>query len=204
MKAIRAATVFIALCAGLGAGAAVKTFKEGYVDRSLIQTSGEPQTGTGKFWGYRSAKDGPGEDAFRKLLAKAKAEHRPLIAVWSNEDCIYCSRFVARLNRSKAEFSAWMKTTPALFGWFKGAGGKKDPLAEHGPAPCKEAYGFAVAHGAKPPWPYATYYHCGEDGKETVLSFSLYTFTLERFMASAGAFARRHAGGKAAEKAVAR
>lgn len=189
-RTFRHVAALCALCACLGASAAVKTFKEGYIDKSLVETSGEPQAHTGKFWGYRTAKDGPGDDAFARLIEKAKKEHVPVVAVWSNKDCVYCSRFVARLNEAKEEVAAKLKETHALFAWFKGAGGKSHPLAEHGPAACKAAYDFATAHGAKPPWPFAIYYYCAPDGKETVRSFSLGLFSAARFLASAGNFAR--------------
>ena len=34
------------------------------LDASLIQTDGVPSVGSGKFYGYRSASEGPGDDAF--------------------------------------------------------------------------------------------------------------------------------------------
>ena len=183
----------LAAAASIAAAAsgAVKTFKEGYIDKSLIETSGEPQAGTGKFWGYRSAKNGPGEDAFAKLIEKAKKEHVPVVIVWSNDDCIYCSRFVARLNEAKDEVSAKMKEAPAIFAWFKGKGGKAHPLEEHGPKPCKEAYDFAIAHGAKAPWPFAIYYYCASDGEESVRARSIQLMSPERFVFSAANFAKK-------------
>ena len=187
-----------AVLAAAEADGAVKTFKEGYIDRSLIETSGEPQAQTGKFWGYRSSKDGPGEDAFAKLMEKAKKEHIPVVFVWSNQDCIFCSRFVARLNEAKDEVSAKLKETPAIFAWFKGRGGKIHPLEEHGPKPCKDAYDFACAHGAKAPWPFAVHYYCASDGEETVRTFSLDRILPERFLAAAANFPRKCAKKRAA------
>ena len=88
-------------------------------DASLVQTSGEPAVAAGRFYGYRTKSEGPGDDALAKAQALAAAEHVPLVVVWSEEDCEHCNDFIAQMNAANDDVASFLSTNRAVFTFFK-------------------------------------------------------------------------------------
>lgn len=138
---------------------------ENTLSKELIQTSGLPEVGSGKFYGYRTPTDGPGVQAFSNALAKARAERVPLVVVWSNTGCGHCSTFAGELNEQIDEMSSWLSTNRAVFAFFKDQSGKYPPKAGHRYKACYDAYRFASeVCGAQPVWPLFAFYYVRDDG----------------------------------------
>ena len=142
------------------------------LDASLIQTDGVPSVGSGKFYGYRSATEGPGDDAFTIAYEKSLAEGVPLVVIWSNDGCEHCDAFATELNANKAAVSAWLKSQDAVFAFFKdysyGYNSRGEwigikPSPGHEPKACYDAWAFAYETcGARPSWPLFAFYHKGD------------------------------------------
>ena len=142
------------------------------LDASLIQTDGVPSVGSGKFYGYRSASEGPGDDAFTIAYDTALAEGVPLVVIWSNDGCEHCDAFATELNANKAAVSAWLKSQDAVFAFFKdysyGYNSRGEwigikPSPGHEPKACYDAWAFAYETcGARPSWPLFAFYHKGD------------------------------------------
>ena len=154
---LRAALCSFLVILSLGAGASA-------LDERLIKTSGDPEYG--RFYGYRTQYEGPGDRAFDLLQEKAVADHAPLVIVWGAEGCGYCDSFVESLNASANAVLEWMATKRVLFGFFKSP---EDPGFGY-PAASYAAYNHCVANGAGEsgilPWPYYAFTYTFEDGFE--------------------------------------
>ncbi len=158
---------------------------ESYLDPSLIQVSGDPAIGTGKFYGYRVASEGPGDAAFQKCLATAQASGKPLAVIWGNQGCRHCSSFTESLNASAELLSGWMKGKDALFSFFKDNSGDNAPIPGHQPAACYDAYAFTVECGVPVglvPWPFYAFYQLKPDGTAAREAGSLAGLTAAGFM----------------------
>ncbi len=140
------------------------------LDPNLIDTEGDPQIKTGRFYGYRTVSEGPGNDAFVKLRNKAINESLPLIVIWSAVDCKYCNAFTADVNSKADQVSQWMAGKTALFGFFKGSTDVQS-------AASRSAYDFCDEMGAESPydaWPwYGIYYYDQKKGMTHVVGGSL-------------------------------
>lgn len=135
------------------------------INASLIQTSGEPSVGTGRFYGYRTSASGPGDQAFAKAKAEAEAEGVPLVVIWSNEDCHYCDSFTDDLNGNLSAVADWLKGR-AVFAFFKDRSGDYAPTPGHKPVACYEAWKFVSSVcGSQPVWPLIGFYYVDENGK---------------------------------------
>lgn len=134
------------------------------LDSALIQTSGRPSVAAGRFYGYRTATEGPGETAFADAQALARAEGVPLVIVWSNKGCAHCAAFARELNANAAAVTNWLTETRAVFAYFKDVGGTYGPTADS-PRACREAYAFAAQTcKAQPSWPLFAFWHERADG----------------------------------------
>lgn len=152
------------------------------LDPSLIQTSGKPGVGTGKFYGYRSASNGPGDDAFADAYEKALSENVPLVVIWSNQGCSHCDSFAQSLNDEKKEVSEWLQTNKAVFAYFKDASGELPPAAGHKPKACYDAWNFvANTCGSQPVWPLVGFYYRGPGGKEVSWGHSVVSYSDKSF-----------------------
>lgn len=129
------------------------------LDAALIQTTGMPSVGAGRFYGYRTAAEGPGDLAFTNAQALARAEGVPLVVVWSNKGCEHCSAFARELNANVAAVTNWLTETRAVFAYFKDVGGEDGPTPAS-PRACREAYAFAVQTcKAEPVWPLFAFWY---------------------------------------------
>ena len=170
-----AATFGGILCVGVAYAATL--------DASLIQTSGQPSVGGGKFYGYRTAAEGPGNNAFSNAYEKAVSECVPLVVVWSNEGCPHCDDFVNWLNGNKATVTGWLASKKAVFAFFKDNvsnseyinwywkvhGQPNRKIASHSPKACMDAWMFAAGKcGAEYSWPLFAFYYRKSDGTEVV------------------------------------
>ena len=136
------------------------------LDSSLIKTSGDPEIGTGKFYGYRTKTEGPGDDALAKAQALAAAEHVPLVVVWSEEQCPHCNSFITQMNAAAADVASFLSTNRAVFTFFKA-----DTLDDGVPSPSYtpkvvyDAYRFATATcKGGVPFPIFGFYYQKADG----------------------------------------
>lgn len=135
------------------------------LDVTLIRTSGAPAVADGKFYGYRTSTQGPGDAAFKDALALAKDEHVPLVTIWSNEDCHYCDDFAEDLNANAKVVSSWLATNRAVCVYFKDKSGDYPPTKGHKPAACYDAYDFVYTTcGSRPVWPLVGFYYEKRDG----------------------------------------
>ena len=112
--ATHVAQLFV-LSAAVAAGGALSGAD---LDAALIQTTGKPALGTGRFYGYRTATEGPGATAFADARDLARAAGAPLVLVWGEASCEHCAAFTAELNRRKDEVAAWLGATRAVFAYF--------------------------------------------------------------------------------------
>lgn len=158
-----AAILLCALCASVAAFAAT-------LDASLIQTIGQPFVGSGKFYGYRTAAEGPGNNAFSNAYEKAVSEGVPLVVVWSNEGCEHCDAFIEELNANIAEVSQWLASKDAVFTFFKDyskddRGRDAVPEEGHEPKACYDAWHFAskICY-AKTSWPLFAFHYLQGNG----------------------------------------
>lgn len=167
VKTIRYGMAAIAaiLCASLNAAT---------IDASLIQTSGQPEIGSGKFYGYQTSTTGPGDEAFANAYDKAIRENVPLIVIWSNEDCHYCDDFVKDLNSHKTEVSEWLGTNKAVFAFFKDKSGDDAPKPGHKPKACYDAWDFLdKTCKSEAYWPLIGFYFRKANGTELVWGHKL-------------------------------
>ena len=136
------------------------------LDASLIQTSGNPSVGRGKFYGYRTKTEGPGDDTLVRAQALAEAEHVPLVVVWSEEQCEHCNAFISELNERVAEVSAFLSTNRAVFAFFKADTPDDDePMPSYSPQVVYRAYRFATETcGGEPAFPVFGFYYKKADG----------------------------------------
>ena len=164
---VRIATAFCSVASLLLAAGTFATDLNG----DLIQTSGNPSVAAGRFYGYRTASEGPGNDAFAKAKALAEAEGVPLVVVWSHESCHFCSDFIADINGHSADAKKWMTENRAVFAFFKATGYdppnmKDDDHAAAGlgytsPKACLDAWNFIDIRGAayNHYWPLVEFYY---------------------------------------------
>ena len=133
---------------------------------SLVQTSGDPAVSAGKFYGYRTASEGPGDDALSKAQSLAAAEHVPLVVVWSEEDCEHCNDFIAQMNAAKADVASFLSTNRAVFTFFKADTPDDNvPQPTYKPSVVYDAYRFArVTCGGGVPFPIFGFYFEKADG----------------------------------------
>ena len=135
-------------------------------DKSLVQTSGDPEVAAGKFYGYRTKTEGPGEQTLAKAQALAEAEHVPLVVVWSEEQCPHCNSLITQMNAAKDDVAAFLSTNRAVFTFFKA-----DTLDDGVPSPSYtpkvvyDAYRFATftCKGGVP-FPIFGFYYKKADG----------------------------------------
>lgn len=139
-------------------------------DASLVQTSGDPAVSAGKFYGYQTAANGPGNDALEKAKALAEAEHVPLVVVWSEEDCQHCNAFISQMNAAKADVAAFLSTNRAVFTFFKADTADNNvPKPGYTPAVVYDAYVFATGTcGGSPAFPVFGFYFEKPDGTVAV------------------------------------
>ena len=136
------------------------------LNSSLIQTSGLPEIGTGKFYGDRQPTEGPGVLTFSNAFEKAVAENVPLAVIWSNKGCEHCSAFASELNQMQQTVSSWLAGKRAVFAYFKDDSGANLPSANHQYKACYDASRFASAVcKAKPSWPLFAFYYRYPNGK---------------------------------------
>ena len=138
----------------------------GTLSPALIQTSGDPEIGTGQFYGYRTPGDGPGDDALDKAQALAASAHVPLVVIWSEENCEHCNDLIAELNGRAAEVSEFLSTNRAVFAFFK-ADTEDDnvPQPSYTPKVVYDAYRFAYSTcGGRTPFPVFGFYFEKADG----------------------------------------
>lgn len=135
-------------------------------DSSLVQTSGDPAVAAGKFYGYRTKTEGPGEQALENAKALAEAEHVPLVVVWSEEQCPHCNSLITQMNAAKDDVAAFLSTNRAVFTFFKA-----DTLDDGVPSPSYtpkvvyDAYRFAtVTCKGGVPFPIFGFYYKKADG----------------------------------------
>lgn len=135
-------------------------------DKSLVQTSGDPSVSAGKFYGYRTKSEGPGELALDKAKALAAAEHVPLVVVWSEEDCEHCNTFITQMNAAKADVASFLSTNMAVFAFFKADTPDDNvPAPTYTPGVVYDAYRFVVGDcGGKPAFPLFGFYYERSDG----------------------------------------
>lgn len=134
------------------------------LDAALIQTKGMPSVGAGRFYGYRTATEGPGDSAFTNVQALARAEDVPLVVVWSNKGCSHCAAFARELNANIAAVTNWLAETRAVFAYFKDVGGQDGPTPKS-PRACHDAYDFAAQTcKAQPVWPLFAFWYERADG----------------------------------------
>lgn len=163
----RAMSFLCVLCASVAASAAT-------LDASLIQTSGLPSVGSGKFYGYQTPAVGPGSGAFSNAYNKAVSEGVPLVVVWSNDECSHCNDFTDELNMNKAEVSAWLASREAVFVFFKdhlndSSGRNAAYQSDHASKVCYDAWSFAANKcGAIASWPLFAFYYERTDGTQVV------------------------------------
>ena len=138
-------------------------------DASLVQTSGEPSVAAGKFYGYRTKTDGPGEQTLEKAQALAEAKHVPLVVVWGEEQCPHCNAFITQMNAASADVAAFLSTNRAVFTFFK-ADTPDDgvPDSTYTPKVVYDAYAFAMKTcGGRLPFPiYGFYFKCGYPSRQ--------------------------------------
>lgn len=159
--ATHVARLFV-LSAAVAAGGALSGAD---LDAALIQTTGEPALGTGRFYGYRTAAEGPGPTAFADARDLARAGNAPLVLVWGDKSCAHCAAFTAELNRRKDEVAAWLGTTRAVFAYFKDDTGGPDPTPASPYRACYEAWDFAQGTcRAQPTWPLFAFWYVRPDG----------------------------------------
>lgn len=135
-------------------------------DASLVQTSGEPSVAAGKFYGYRTKNEGPGEQALEKAKALAEAEHVPLVVVWSEEQCTHCNSFITQMNAAADDVASFLSTNRAVFTFFKADTADNDvPASTYKPKVVYDAYKFATSTcGAQPAFPFFGFYFEKADG----------------------------------------
>lgn len=159
--ATHVARLFV-LSAAVAAGGALSGAD---LDAALIQTTGEPALGTGRFYGYRTAAEGPGPTAFADARDLARAGNVPLVLVWGDKSCAHCAAFTAELNRRKDEVAAWLGTTRAVFAYFKDDTGGPDPTPASPYRACYAAWAFAKGTcRAQPTWPLFAFWYVRPDG----------------------------------------
>ena len=145
---------------------AVSAVHAATLDASLIQTRGDPAVGTGKFYGYRTKTEGPGDDALEKAQALAEKEHVPLVVVWGEEQCPHCNALITQMNASSADVATFLSTNHAVFTFFK-ADTLDDgvPTSAYKPKVVYDAYRFAtVTCGGGVPFPIFGFYFKKADG----------------------------------------
>ena len=135
-------------------------------DAALVQTSGEPAVAAGRFYGYRTKSEGPGDDALAKAQALAAAEHVPLVVVWSEEDCSHCNEFIAQMNAAKDDVALFLSTNRAVFTFFKADTPDNDvPVSSYKPMVVYDAYEFATKTcGGRTGFPVFGFYFEKADG----------------------------------------
>lgn len=145
---------------------AVSAVHAATLDASLIQTRGDPAVGTGKFYGYRTKTEGPGDDALTKAQALAAAEHVPLVVVWSEEDCSHCNEFIAQMNAAKDDVALFLSANRAVFTFFKADTPDNDvPVSSYKPMVVYDAYEFATKTcGGRTGFPVFGFYFEKADG----------------------------------------
>lgn len=154
--------VFAASAAGLfalAAGAAT-------LDASLIQTDGLPSVGSDRFYGYRTATEGPGDLAVSNAVALAEERGVPLVMIWSEENCSHCNAFISSLNADGEAVSAYLAGTKAVFAFFK-ADTPDDgaPAPSYTPKAGYDSWKFLTDEcKAQPIFPLYGFYHKGADG----------------------------------------
>lgn len=159
--ATHVARLFV-LSAAVAAGGALSGAD---LDAALIQTTGKPALGTGRFYGYRTVAEGPGPTAFADARDLARAAGAPLVLVWGDKSCAHCAAFTAELNRRKDEVAAWLGTTRAVFAYFKDDTGGPDPTPASPYRACYEAWAFAKGTcRAQPTWPLFAFWYVRPDG----------------------------------------
>lgn len=159
--ATHVARLFV-LSAAVAAGGALSGAD---LDAALIQTAGKPALGTGRFYGYRTATEGPGATAFADARDLARAAGAPLVLVWGDKSCAHCAAFTAELNRWKDEVAAWLGMTRAVFAYFKDDTGGPDPTPASPYRACYEAWAFAKGTcRAQPTWPLFAFWYARPDG----------------------------------------
>ncbi len=132
---------------------------------ALIQTSGDPAIGTGKFYGYRTKSVGPGNETLEKAKVLAEAEHVPLVVIWSEEDCSHCNDLIRQMNADVAGVSSWLATNRAVFTFFKADTDDNDvPTSSYAPKIGYDAYEFASECGGQPGFPIFGFYYKRGDG----------------------------------------
>lgn len=135
------------------------------LDAALIQTTGKPALGTGRFYGYRTATEGPGATAFADARDLARATGAPLVLVWGDANCSHCAAFTAELNRRKDEVAAWLGATRAVFAYFKDDTGGPAPTPASPYTACYEAWNFAQGTcRAQTTWPLFAFWYARPDG----------------------------------------
>ena len=178
---VRATSLAWLLSASVAVGATL--------DASLIQTSGQPSVGGGKFYGYQTSSIGPGPNAFSNAFEKAISEGVPLVVIWSDTGCPHCDAFIAELNANKAAVANWLASREAVFAFFKdelevSTGASVRTEAYHSGKACWDAWNFAAnTCGAKASWPLFAFYHKGGVVRKwgTATDSSGSTRTWERF-----------------------
>jgi len=151
------------------------------LDASLIHTSGEPSLSAGKFYGYRTPSEGPGDLAFSNVWAFARKEHAPLVVVWSHESCHYCDAFIESLNAAQESVKGWMSTNRAVFAFFKATGYNglphDDSHAAAGvgmtePKACFDAWKFAQSCGSQYLWPLVAFCYETAEGEKITWGYT--------------------------------
>lgn len=171
------------------------------LDDSLMQTSGEPSIGSGRFYGYRTPSSGPGANAFSNAYNKAVAEGVPLVVIWSDDGCEHCDAFIREVNGSKSAVASWLASKKAVFTFFKDKLTKPTASyakekAYHSGAACWDAWNFAAnTCGAKASWPLYAFYYKERDVVHTwgtALDSNGSTRTWARFKADFEGWVERH------------
>ena len=136
------------------------------LDSALIRTSGDPAVAAGKFYGYRTKTEGPGDDALAKAQSLAEAEHVPLVVVWGEEQCPHCNALISQMNAAVSDVTAFLSTNRAVFAFFK-ADTPDDgvPMSTYTPKVVYDAYQFAtVTCGGGVPFPIFGFHFKKADG----------------------------------------
>ena len=133
---------------------------------SLVQTSGDPAVAAGKFYGYRTPSEGPGNDALTKARELAAAEHVPLVIVWSEEDCEHCNDLISQMNVASSDVASFLSTNRAVFTFFKAdTPDNNAPRSNYTPKVVYDAYKFATSVcGGGTPFPIFGFYFIRADG----------------------------------------
>ena len=139
---------------------------------SKIKITGEPTLGGNGFYGYRNSSEGPGVEAFRKVLNMAISQGRPMMLIYCADGCDTCDKFATMVNAS----SRTLAISGPINGYFKGnaqASKEAYEFFNKGSASDPNSEGLKSAGGAKAAHHIIGFYGVAEDGSKYKYSGTL-------------------------------